>query len=222
LRILPALTQRLREATDEFLRQENTFRPRYLQSIFSPPPAPCDSGALRAPENGRGGFLLLPQSVSQTAGLFGAECLKLASAEGRLPESVYFAECDVFLDLGRARSVHKVGNGHNCEALKREIVAALFAAGSSVSIVARQYDVNANQVFNWRKRYREESGSPSDPSAPQLIPVRVTAEQVAVAAPSSIVSEKIEIDVGGKYRVGIGGSFDGQALRRVLDVLERR
>jgi transposase len=43
------------------------------------------------------------------------------------------------------------------EALKREIVAASFAPGSSVSIVTRQYDVNANQVFSWRKRYREAS-----------------------------------------------------------------
>jgi transposase-like protein len=34
------------------------------------------------------------------------------------------------------------------EALKREIVAASFAPGSSVSVVARQYDVNANQVFS--------------------------------------------------------------------------
>jgi transposase-like protein len=42
------------------------------------------------------------------------------------------------------------------EALKREIVAATFAPGASVSIVARQYDVNANQVFSWRKRYRED------------------------------------------------------------------
>ena len=42
------------------------------------------------------------------------------------------------------------------EALKREIVAASFAPGSSVSIVARQYDVNANQVFSWRTRYRED------------------------------------------------------------------
>ena len=34
------------------------------------------------------------------------------------------------------------------EALKREIVAASFAPGASVSVVARQYDVNANQVFS--------------------------------------------------------------------------
>jgi transposase len=87
------------------------------------------------------------------------------------------------------------------EALKREIVAASFAPGSSVSIVARQYDVNANQVFSWRKRYREDSGQPS---GPQLIPVIVRAEQDAVAEPPAAVLEKIEIDVADKYRVRVG------------------
>ena len=37
------------------------------------------------------------------------------------------------------------------EALKREIVVASYAPGSSVSPVARHYDVNANQVFGWRE-----------------------------------------------------------------------
>jgi HPt (histidine-containing phosphotransfer) domain-containing protein len=32
-----ALTRRLREVTDEFLRAENTDRPDYLESIFAPP-----------------------------------------------------------------------------------------------------------------------------------------------------------------------------------------
>lgn len=108
------------------------------------------------------------------------------------------------------------------EALKREIVAASFAPGSSVSIVARQYDVNANQIFSWRKRHREDPRQPSGPSAPQLIPVIVTAEQDAVAEQPSAVTETIEIDVAGKYRVRVGSGFDRQALRRVLDVLERR
>ena len=108
------------------------------------------------------------------------------------------------------------------DALKREIVAASFAPGSSVSIVARQYDVNANQVFNWRKRYREDPHRLCDAAAPQLIPVTITAGQDAVAAPPSAVAEKIAIDVVGKYRVQVGSSFDGMALRRVLDVLERR
>jgi len=108
------------------------------------------------------------------------------------------------------------------EALKREIVAASYAPGWSVSMVARHYDVNANQVFSWRKRYGEGSRPPSDPSTAQLIPVMITAEQDVVTAQPSTVVEKIEINVAGKYRVRVGNGFDGQALRRVLDVLERR
>jgi transposase len=108
------------------------------------------------------------------------------------------------------------------DGLKREIVSATFAPGSSVSIVARQYDVNANQVFSWRRRYRDDARPPCDAPAPQLIPVMITAEPDALAAQPSTVAEKIEIDVAGKYRVRIGSIVDGQALRRVLDVLERR
>jgi HPt (histidine-containing phosphotransfer) domain-containing protein len=35
-----ALTRRLREVTDEFLKHENSFRPDYLESIFAPPLVP--------------------------------------------------------------------------------------------------------------------------------------------------------------------------------------
>ena len=105
---------------------------------------------------------------------------------------------------------------------KASIVQETYAPGASVSTVARQYDVNANQVFSWRKRYREDARPPSAPTTPQLVPVVITAELEAVAAQPSVVTEKIEIDVSGKYRVRVACGFDGQALRRVLDVLERR
>ena len=38
---------------------------------------------------------------------------------------------------------------------RREIVEETLLAGASVSRVARRHDVNANQVFYWRKLYRE-------------------------------------------------------------------
>jgi len=82
--------------------------------------------------------------------------------------------------------------------------------------------VNANQVFSWRKRYRDDPRAPAGGSAPQLIPVTVTAETAAVATTPSTVTETIEIDLAGKYRVRVGNGVDTQALRRVLDVLERR
>ena len=43
------------------------------------------------------------------------------------------------------------------EALKREIVAATCLPGASVSVVARQYDVNANQVFAGAAAFGERS-----------------------------------------------------------------
>jgi transposase len=105
--------------------------------------------------------------------------------------------------------------------LKREIVAASFAAGSSVSMVARRYDVNANQVFSWRKLYRDGLPGSADPTGPMLLPVTVTAERGDVSA-ASRAADTIEIELASKYRVRVGSGVDGTALRRVLDVLERR
>ena len=101
-------------------------------------------------------------------------------------------------------------------ALKREIVAATSRPGASVSVVARQYDVNANQVFAWRRRFLAEGRS----SAPALLPVTITPEPDE--KPASAASETIEIEVGGDCRVRVGSSFDGRALKRVLDVLRKR
>jgi HPt (histidine-containing phosphotransfer) domain-containing protein len=39
-----ALTTRLRDVTDDFLRRENSFRPDYLESIFAPPIVPGMAG----------------------------------------------------------------------------------------------------------------------------------------------------------------------------------
>jgi transposase len=106
------------------------------------------------------------------------------------------------------------------DVLKREIVAASLAPGASVSVVARQYDVNANQVFSWRKRYRDSADGSAEVT--RLLPVTIAAEDDGVVGQAAIAGEQIEIDVAGRYRVRIGGSFDGRVLRRVLDVLERR
>jgi|HubBroStandDraft_1064217.scaffolds.fasta_scaffold00022_75 transposase len=108
------------------------------------------------------------------------------------------------------------------EALKREIVSASFEPGASVSVVAQRYDVNTNQLFAWRKLYRTGDVAQAGSSGPMLLPVTVTADPEAPAASASGASDTIEIELGDKYRVRIGSGVDGQALRRVLAVLERR
>jgi len=42
--MIRALTTRLREVTDEFLKHENSFRPDYLESIFAPSMVPGAAG----------------------------------------------------------------------------------------------------------------------------------------------------------------------------------
>ena len=104
------------------------------------------------------------------------------------------------------------------ESLKREIVAASLVPGASVSRVARRYDVNANQVFAWRRRYRDGA---SEPAELRLLPVTVTPDQPERTAPAG-VSELIEIVLAGGYRIRVGEGVKAATLRLVLDVLERR
>lgn len=104
------------------------------------------------------------------------------------------------------------------KALKRKIVAASFAPGASVSLVARQYDVNSNQVFAWRKLYGDTSMATP---APQLVPVMVTSDQ-SVEGAAAIASDVIEIELPRGYRIRVCGSVKAATLRLVLDALERR
>jgi transposase-like protein len=41
-----------------------------------------------------------------------------------------------------------------------------------VAVIARQHGVNANQVFHWRKLYRE-GRLEVEPAAARLVPVRI-------------------------------------------------
>ena len=104
------------------------------------------------------------------------------------------------------------------ESLKREIVAATLQPGASVSRVARRYDVNANQVFAWRRRYQ---GAAAKPTELRLLPVTVTPDQLDEIAPIC-VSGLIEIVMAGGYRLRVGEGVQASTLQLVLDVLERR
>lgn len=86
--------------------------------------------------------------------------------------------------------------------------------------MARQYDVNANQVFAWRRRFHEVDKVSVPAPLPTLVPVTITPAPDEKPVPAA--SETIEIEVGGDCRVRVGSSFDGRALKRVPDVLRKR
>ena len=103
------------------------------------------------------------------------------------------------------------------EALKRQIVAETRRPGSSVSMVARRYDVNANQVFKWRRQY--EVGSPERDV--RLVPVSVRASVGAAAGDLPRAGGgTIEIELKSGARVRVSGAVDGAALSQVLEQLK--
>src|SRR5258708_25292662 len=68
------------------------------------------------------------------------------------------------------------------EGLKRQMVAETRLPGASVSVVARRHNVNANQVFRWRRQY--EAASPGN--AAPLVAVTVRPSPTAVAMDGTI------------------------------------
>ena len=109
------------------------------------------------------------------------------------------------------------------EAQKRQIVAESREPGVSVSVVARRYNVNANQVFTWRRQYREPEG---DAEAGRLVPVVVEAtpegEAGASSADVAAPAGRMEIALASGVRVIVDREVDGAALGRVLSALGRR
>ena len=101
---------------------------------------------------------------------------------------------------------------------KRRIVLESFEAGASVSVVARRHDVNANQVFAWRKLYRDGLLGGGG-----LVPVRIVADGPVASAPSpSIGAGRMTIELGCGARVVVDAGVDGSALSRVLIALAAR
>jgi transposase len=110
---------------------------------------------------------------------------------------------------------------------KRRIVLECLTSGESVSIIARRHDMNANQLFHWRKQHaRGQLGPMMLPSAP-LLAVRVE-ESSAVERPSARSAAPvpeaswIEIECTRPYRVRVHGGVDRAALMNVLEILSAR
>jgi transposase len=72
------------------------------------------------------------------------------------------------------------------------------------------------------KALSRRGGCAGGPVGSAIDPRGVTAEPPAVVPQPSTAAAAIEIDLAGKYRVRVGIGVEAEALRRVLDVLERR
>ena len=115
------------------------------------------------------------------------------------------------------------------EAEKTAIVAEASGPCTNVSAVARRHGIKPPLLFRWMKE-RAVASAPANPTSflpvvvPQMTnqgpPVPATSEQVVTNVPSSGACETIEISLRNGRRVRVGVDMDGQALKRIIDLLE--
>jgi transposase len=104
---------------------------------------------------------------------------------------------------------------------KRRIVEETLEAGASVARVARRHAVNANQVFYWRKKYRE--GRLGESRSGKLLPVTLSdiswgksGRASGGSSPFAVGTMEIKLPKG---QLRVTGSVEAEALRAVLECL---
>jgi transposase len=104
---------------------------------------------------------------------------------------------------------------------KRRIVEETLEAGTSVARVARRHAVNANQVFYWRKKYREGRFGKNQSS--KLLPVTLSDISGSTSgrggyasSPSAVASMEIKLAKG---TLRVAGDVDVVLLRTAIECL---
>ena len=102
------------------------------------------------------------------------------------------------------------------EALKRRIVAETQEPGASVSVVARRHDVNANQLFQWRRELLPKE--PADSAL--MVPVEIVPEpERRQRRRRTERTEFIEIEFPGGVKIRVCGEVAPRTLRQVIELL---
>ena len=108
---------------------------------------------------------------------------------------------------------------------RRRIVEETLEPGASVSRVSRKHGINANQVFQWRRLYREGRLECGRELEVKLLPVSIAEEmamsscEASVAAPTN--AGAIHIELPGRAVISLEGRVDAALACAVLECLRR-
>jgi len=118
---------------------------------------------------------------------------------------------------------------------KLRIVEEARAKGASVAMVARRHNLNANQVFAWRRQHRrgllnaqaatdDAKLLPVTVSTPTVLPTERATPPASSQGPSEPkqASQLIEIRLRNGHSIVVRGRVDSEALARVVDLLVER
>jgi len=100
---------------------------------------------------------------------------------------------------------------------KRRIVDESLEDGASIAEIARLYELNANQLFTWRRQFDLESATASDVTT--LLPVTIAPEGEVETGTGGV--GQMEIVLAGGVRIIVWADVQTAALTRVLKALAR-
>ena len=105
---------------------------------------------------------------------------------------------------------------------KRSICVQTMVPDVSVAQVARRYALNANMIFKWLRDARYAPGPVHGVvDAPVFLPVEIVnaarAEAAGPILPGNVLSDcLLEIELAGGHRLRVSGSYDPEALARLI------
>jgi transposase len=100
---------------------------------------------------------------------------------------------------------------------KRRIVDESLEEGASIALVARRHDLNANQLFTWRRQFGVGGFEPR--SLAPILPVTIVP---ATVTEDSRPGGQMEIVLAQGDRIIVGADVETVALARVLKALAQR
>jgi transposase len=111
---------------------------------------------------------------------------------------------------------------------KLAIVQLTMEPGASVAEIARAHDVNANQVFKWRRLFERGELRAAEARSTALLPITISADAEATSEPADAAVDAqapsggaIHIELPGKAMISAESGADVALLRCVLECFRK-
>lgn len=101
---------------------------------------------------------------------------------------------------------------------KRRIVDESLEDGASIAEIARRHDLNANQLFTWRRQFRVAPAAPK--ALGPILPVMIAPETTAESSHRGS-SGQMEVILAGGDRIIVWADVETSVLSRVVKALRR-